>query len=160
MVMPVSRAVVVGVRGREGEGMLSGVEKAKTPAGRIGEGFRRGCRGPRAVSTTIILQFIPLSNTSSLSLIFSLFLTLVVLFRSSTQHSTTYTTLYRQLTRAQACFWIFLTVWGFTKSRVTIINFRKVGQKGLKNEDKVGQKFIQKGGQSTTEEFRKEDKVG
>ena len=30
-----------------------------------------------------------------------------------------------------------------------IIDFRKVGQKGLKNEDKVGQKFVQK-----------EDKVG
>ena len=26
--------------------------------------------------------------------------------------------------------------------RATIIDFRKVGQKGLKNEDKVGQKFI------------------
>ena len=26
--------------------------------------------------------------------------------------------------------------------RVTIIDFQKVGQKGLKNEDKVGQKFI------------------
>ena len=26
--------------------------------------------------------------------------------------------------------------------RVTIIDFRNVGRKGLKNEDKVGQKFI------------------
>ena len=29
-----------------------------------------------------------------------------------------------------------------TLSRVTIINFQKVGQQGLKNEDEVGQKFI------------------
>ena len=43
---------------------------------------------------------------------------------------------------------------------VTIIDFRKVGQKGLKNEDKVGQKFILKRGQNRTEKFEKEDKVG
>ena len=30
--------------------------------------------------------------------------------------------------------------------RVTINDFRKVGQKGLKNDDKVGQQLIQKGG--------------
>ena len=41
-----------------------------------------------------------------------------------------------------------------------MIGFLKVGQKCLKNEDKVGQKFIQKGGQSRTEKFGKEDKVG
>ena len=35
-----------------------------------------------------------------------------------------------------------------TSGRVTIIDFRKVGQKGLKNEDKVWQKFIQNRGQS------------
>ena len=45
--------------------------------------------------------------------------------------------------------------------RVTIIDFRKVKQKGLKNEDKVGQKFILKGGQSSrTKNFEKEDKIG
>ena len=38
-------------------------------------------------------------------------------------------------------------------SRVTIIDFRKVGQKGLKNEDKVGQKFILKRGQDRTEKW-------
>ena len=44
--------------------------------------------------------------------------------------------------------------------RVTIIDFRKVGKKGLKNEDKVGQTFIQKRGKSRTEKFVKEGKVG
>ena len=43
---------------------------------------------------------------------------------------------------------------------MTIIDFRKVGQKGLKNEDNVGQKFIKKRGQSRTEKFGEEDKVG
>ena len=43
--------------------------------------------------------------------------------------------------------------------RVTIIDFRKVGQKCLKNEDKIVQTFIQKGGQSRTEKFEKEDKI-
>ena len=38
-------------------------------------------------------------------------------------------------------------------ARVTIIDFRKVGQKGLKNEDKIGQKFILKKGQSKTDKF-------
>ena len=52
---------------------------------------------------------------------------------------------------------------------MTIIDFRKVGQKGLKNEDKVGQQFIWKG-RSRTEKFEKrtkrigkfekEDKIG
>ena len=57
------------------------------------------------------------------------------------------------------------------KFRVTIIYFRKVGQKCLKNEDKVGEKFIfkkrtkqdrkfWKRGQSRTEKFEKEDKIG
>ena len=41
-----------------------------------------------------------------------------------------------------------------------IIDFRKVGQKGLKNEDKVGQKFILKGGRSRSGKFEKEEKVG
>ena len=43
---------------------------------------------------------------------------------------------------------------------MTIIDFREVGQKGLKNEDKVGQQFFRKKGQSRTENFDKEDKVG
>ena len=43
---------------------------------------------------------------------------------------------------------------------MTIIDFRKVGQKGLKNEDKVGQQFILKRGQSWTEKFKKKDKIG
>ena len=43
---------------------------------------------------------------------------------------------------------------------MTIINFRKIEQKGLKNEDKVGQNFIEKIGQSRTEKFGKGDKVG
>ena len=30
----------------------------------------------------------------------------------------------------------------------------------MKNEDKLGQKFVQKGGQSRTEKFGKEDKAG
>ena len=42
---------------------------------------------------------------------------------------------------------------------VTIIDFRKVGGKGLKNEDKVGQKSLGKR-QSRTKKFEKEDKVG
>ena len=42
---------------------------------------------------------------------------------------------------------------------MTIIDFRKVGQKGLNNEDKVGQKFIQKRRKSRTEKFGKDDKV-
>ena len=45
-------------------------------------------------------------------------------------------------------------------TKITIIDFRKVGQKGLKNEDKVGHKFILKRGQSRSEKFEKEDKVG
>ena len=43
---------------------------------------------------------------------------------------------------------------------MAIIDFRKVGQKGLKNEDKVGQQFILKRGQSRIEMFEKEDKIG
>ena len=43
---------------------------------------------------------------------------------------------------------------------VSIIDFRKVGQKGLKNEEKAGQKFIQERGKSRTEKFGKEDKIG
>ena len=42
---------------------------------------------------------------------------------------------------------------------MAIIDFRKIGQKGLKNEDK-GQTFISKRGQSRSEKFGKEDKVG
>ena len=41
-----------------------------------------------------------------------------------------------------------------------IIGFRKVGYKGLKNEDKVGQQFILKGGRSRTEKFEKGANVG
>ena len=45
--------------------------------------------------------------------------------------------------------------------RVAIIDFRKVGQKGLQNEDKVGQNFFFfKSGQSRTKKFEKEEKVG
>ena len=42
---------------------------------------------------------------------------------------------------------------------MTIIDFQKVGRKGLKNEDKAGQKFIQKMEQSRTENFEKGDKI-
>ena len=36
----------------------------------------------------------------------------------------------------------------------------KIKMYHLKNEDRVGQKFIQKSGQSRAEKFEKEDKVG
>ena len=48
----------------------------------------------------------------------------------------------------------------FGIGRVNIIDFRKVGQKRLRNEDKVGQKFIQKRGKSRAVKFGKEDKMG